>query len=113
MTETSDKILEEAVEAIVREANPERVYVFGSEARGDAKTDSDVDLLIVERKPVETGENHLRRIGRLYRALAARNLGRSFDLLLFDEEEFNRWSKSLNHVIGRCSREGRLLYARH
>ena len=113
MIRTSDKILKQAVDTIVQEVDPEQVYIFGSEARGEAEPDSDIDLLIVEKESVQAGENRLRRMGRLYRALAARDFGRSFDLLLFTEEEFNRWSQSVNHVIGRCSREGRLLYARH
>jgi hypothetical protein len=52
-------------------------------------------------------------MGRLYRALAQRNLGKSFDILLFTVDEFNQWQHSRNHIIGRCLREGRLLYARH
>ena len=35
------------VTEIVHAVRPERVYVFGSQARGDAQPDSDVDLLVV------------------------------------------------------------------
>lgn len=112
MDSSAGRVLEEVVDAVVREVDPEQVYIFGSEARGEASPDSDIDVLIVENTP-HTGESRLRRMGRLYRALAQRNLGKSFDILLFTVDEFNQWQHSRNHIIGRCLREGRLLYARH
>ncbi|GAB4581455.1 MAG: hypothetical protein Fur0022_42020 [Anaerolineales bacterium] len=39
--------MNEAVERIVRRFNPLRIILFGSWARGDARPDSDLDLLIV------------------------------------------------------------------
>ena len=35
------------VQRIVKKFRPERVILFGSQARGDAGPDSDVDLLVV------------------------------------------------------------------
>jgi predicted nucleotidyltransferase len=35
------------VERIVKRFSPEQVILFGSQARGDAGPDSDVDLLVV------------------------------------------------------------------
>jgi predicted nucleotidyltransferase len=46
---SEDKI-RAAVAILVREAQPERVILFGSSARGEAKPDSDLDLLVVERE---------------------------------------------------------------
>lgn len=113
MPTTADRLLDEIVDTIIREVDAEQVYVFGSYARGDAHPDSDIDVLIVEKDPIDGSESRLPRMGRLYRALAARKLGRSFDVLLYSTEEFDRWSDSRNHVIGRCRREGKLIYARH
>jgi uncharacterized protein len=39
--------IREMVQIIVRRFNPSRVILFGSRARGDARPDSDVDLLEV------------------------------------------------------------------
>ena len=43
--------IDRLVEAIVREAAPEAVILFGSHARGDARPDSDVDLIVIEAEP--------------------------------------------------------------
>ena len=47
---------------------------------------------------------------RLYMAL--RGLAVSKDILLYSRDEFDHWKNSLNHVVGRAHREGRVLYGR-
>lgn len=53
MNETSgprrdgDQFLAEIVDRIIAAYQPERIYLFGSKARGDAGPDSDYDLLVV------------------------------------------------------------------
>ena len=104
------RLIREMVDTIVREADPDTVILFGSRARGDARADSDVDLLIVEREPF--GPHHSRRheTARLY--LALRKLPLSKDLLLYSRDEFERLKDSPHHIIGRANREGRVLHAR-
>ena len=49
-------VLEEIVRRIVEVAQPERVILFGSAARGEMGPDSDVDLLVeFERPPTFLG----------------------------------------------------------
>ena len=45
----SDSILSEITDRLVKAYQPERVYLFGSMARGDAGPDSDYDILLVVR----------------------------------------------------------------
>lgn len=103
-------ILRQMVEIIVREADPEAIILFGSRARGDARADSDVDLLVVEREPFSRTHRRFDAANRLYMAL--RRLPVSKDLLLYSRDEFEHWKDSLNHVIGRAFREGRVLHGR-
>lgn len=42
-----DPVLDEIVRRLVDAFRPERVYLFGSKARGDAGPDSDYDLMVV------------------------------------------------------------------
>lgn len=104
------EVLRQMVEIIVREADPEAIILFGSRARGDARPDSDVDLLIIEREPFGPGRSRIQEATRLYRALARMPV--STDVLLYDQDEFDYWKSSLNHVLGRAHREGRVLHAR-
>lgn len=73
----ADPGLAEAVRRLVAAYEPERIYLFGSVARGDAGPDSDYDLLVVvpDDAPPE------RRRSRLaYQAL--HGTGTSADLLV-------------------------------
>jgi uncharacterized protein len=110
MIKVTDEVLADMVQAIMGEVDPERIYLFGSRARGDARRDSDVDLLIVVSEPFGPEHSRFQEINRVYRALSSFRIPN--DVLLYSSDEFGKWSQSLNHVVGRCSREGKLLYAR-
>ncbi|MDO9010526.1 MAG: nucleotidyltransferase domain-containing protein [Gallionella sp.] len=103
-----EALLHQMVETIIREVSPETIILFGSRARGDARPDSDVDLLVVETEPFSPQRSRRKEAARLYMAL--RNLGVSKDILLYSREEFERWKDSLSHVVGRAHREGRVLH---
>lgn len=105
-----EALLHQMVEAIVREVSPETIILFGSRARGDARPDSDVDLLVVEAEPFLPQRSRRKEAARLYMAL--RGLAVSKDILLYSRDEFDHWKNSLNHVVGKAHREGRLLHGR-
>jgi len=106
----TDELLSKMVDAIVAEVSPEQVYLFGSRARGDAREDSDVDLLVVEREPFGEDRSRFEETNRVYKALASFQV--PLDVLLYSAEEMAKWGGSRYHIVGRCRREGRLLYAR-
>ena len=108
--EVTEALLKQMVEVIVDEVDPEQVILFGSHARGDASADSDVDLVIVESDPF--GENRDRReeIVRLYWALA--HFAVPKDILVYSRNEVEYWRDSINNVLARAIREGRVLYER-
>ena len=49
MTSGNAAILPEILRRIVDAYRPAQVYLFGSEARGDAGSDSDIDLAVIVR----------------------------------------------------------------
>ena len=110
MTPVDDALLERMVQAIVDEVEPEQVILFGSRARGDARPDSDVDLVIVEAEPFGPGRDRRAEAVRLYRALVDFRVSK--DILVYSRDEVAYWRDSLNHVLARALREGRLLYER-
>jgi len=111
MPKSEQELLQSMVDIIVREADPERIILFGSRARGDARPDSDVDLLIIESEPFSVQHSRFKASGNLYMKLA--DIGVSKDLLLYSRDEVDYLADSRNHVVGRAIREGKVLYERH
>lgn len=102
-------VLEEMVHAIVEAVQPERIYLFGSVARGEVTEDSDIDLLIVEAEDFSNGRRW-QDLCRIRHALTPFPLSK--DILLYSHDEMAYWQDSLNHVAAQAVREGRLLYER-
>lgn len=101
---TADR-LRTAVERLVAAAQPSRIILFGSHARGDADDHSDVDLLVVEAAVNDRYEEMV----RLNRAL--KGLLMAVDLLVVSEQEFEHRSSTPGTVEHTARREGRVLYA--
>ena len=95
---------------IVETVDPERIILCGSRADQTAERDSDIDLLVVERKAFGPSRSRRKELTRLLAAL--REFAVAKDLLLYSQEEFERWRNSRNHVIAHAVREGRVLYER-
>ena len=105
-----EALLQQMTETIVEAADPIQVILFGSRARGDARPDSDVDLLIVEAEPFGPNRDRGAEESRLWRCLAKFHVAK--DILIYSRDEVERWRGSLNHVLARALREGKVLYER-
>lgn len=105
MTITSET-LNNIVRKIVEAVQPERIYLFGSRAKGAARKDSDIDLLILADME-GTRRNRSIRIRKLF---PTRNF--ALDVLVFRPEEFERQKKLINSISSIVAREGKILYER-
>jgi predicted nucleotidyltransferase len=86
---------------------PERVYLFGSRARGDHRDDSDFDLLAV--LPDDADEERLRS-RRFYENCW--DLPRSADVLIWRRTSFDaQAARVVASLPATVVREGKLLYA--
>ena len=110
MTTVTNDLLDRMVHAIVDEVDPEQVILFGSRGRGDHRADSDVDLIVVETEPFGPERSRHREMVRLYHAVAGFRV--PADLLVYSHDDVDYWRDSLNHVLGRALREGKVLYDR-
>lgn len=99
-------VLRGVVETLVEVAQPTRIMLFGSRARGEQGQDSDLDLLVIK----ETVPDRLREMVRLRRALASVLL--PIDILVYSEEEVREQESWLGTPLYEALREGRALYAR-
>lgn len=102
----SDPALAEVVRRLVEAYQPERIYLFGSVARGDAGPDSDYDIMLVvpDDAPPERQDCDL-----AYRVL--RGLGIAKDLLVWTRSEFEKRLHLKASLPSTIVREGKLLHA--
>jgi uncharacterized protein len=94
--------------AILHKVDAERVVLFGSQVRVTATVDSDIDLLVIDRRPFSASRSRRKMIAELRSNLP--KLGIPIDVLLFSVDEMNQWRDSTNHVIASALREGRTIY---
>lgn len=110
MKSATQDLLDEVTRILVEVADPMRVILFGSHARGEARADSDFDLLVVEHEPFGPGRSRFREMARLERAMG--RFPAATDILVYSEEEVERFRHAPHHIIHRALREGQVLYAR-
>lgn len=98
--------LEVAVRRLVDFFQPERIYLFGSRARGDAREDSDYDVLVVVENGQESG---FRAAQKAYTLLWGLDV--SLEVLVITVSEFDRDLEVISSVPSTTLREGSILYA--
>jgi predicted nucleotidyltransferase len=96
--------IEAVARALVDAANPERIILFGSYARGDATEDSDLDFLVIERQVADRAKEMV----RLRRAI--RPLRIPVDVLVFSSEEVAKWGGQPGSALYWALREGRVVH---
>lgn len=108
LPEQERELYDEIVRRIVAVADPERVLVFGSRARGDHRPDSDIDILVIK----ESSEPRWVRARGLYGALARLPIDVDVDVLVYTPQEVHEWSEVEEAFITMATREGVVLYER-
>jgi predicted nucleotidyltransferase len=77
-----------------------RAYLFGSYASGQATPDSDVDIMVIQKKPVK---NWLAETSALRRRM---QFGKSLDLVIEDEAGFARWKDQYGTIAHEVAKKG-------
>ena len=98
--------IEAMVQQIVRRFAPHQVILFGSHARGDARPDSDVDLLVI--MPVEGSK----REKQIEIRIALHDFRIPKDVVVVTPEEVVRKKDVVGTIVRPALREGKVLYAR-
>jgi len=98
------RALHEVIRRIVEVAEPERIILFGSAARGATKPHSDLDLLVVKAGPFDQS----RLLGDIYARL--RDVGWPVDVVLVSAEQFERYRDTHCLIIAPAVRQGREVY---
>ena len=101
----ADKI-DAMVQRLVERFDPDKIILFGSHARGTARPDSDVDLLVV--MPV-TGSKRKKQIEL---RCALHDIRIAKDIIVVTPDEVERRRNIVGTIIRPALREGKVLYAR-
>lgn len=103
----TEELLAMIVERILSVGSPHKVVLFGSRAKGTARPDSDLDLLIIEDSDLP----RYRRSARYRRALCG--LFPAKDILVWTPQEVQEWQTVPSAFITTVLAEGKVLYERH
>ena len=98
-----DGVLDEVIRRVVESAQPERIILFGSAARGDAGLARDIDLLVVK-----AGINRRELAARIRRQLYG--VRAAVDIVVATPEDIERYKDTHALVIKQALQEGRVVY---
>jgi len=99
-----DKKLEEIINRILQVIIPDKIILFGSRARGEARPDSDYDLLVIksgiknERKIAQ--EIHIKLVG----------VDESVDVIVKTPESIEKSKKRFISIVKEALNEGIVVY---
>ncbi len=100
------KTLNLIVKRLVTRFDPDQIILFGSHARGTARPDSDIDLLVV--LPV-TGSKRAKQIEM---RVALHDIRVPKDIIVATPDQVARQKNIVGTLIHPALREGKVLYAR-
>lgn len=101
----SDPVVAAFVRRLVDALRPERIYLFGSRARGEGGPDSDYDLMVVVPSSAQPVHVRSRAIRPLLWDVPA-----PVDVLVWTREEFDRRVPVVTSLPATILREGKLVY---
>lgn len=93
-------IIREITDLIVGSYQPEKIILFGSQARGEADADSDVDLIIIKK----TRKRFIQRL------LEVPLLPVAADIFVYTPEEFERMLQQENPFLQSALQHAKVIY---
>jgi len=96
--------IDQAVRTLAAATAPSKVILFGSYARGEAREDSDVDFLVIERE-ITDRRAEMVRLRRLLRPLRI-----PVDVVVASEKEVEDWGGLPGTAFYWALREGEVVY---
>jgi len=101
-----EKEIYQITDKIVKNHQPEKIFLFGSFAWGKPRKDSDIDLLVVKK-----GIKSMRQAAEdIDRTLFDRQV--AMDILVYSPEHFNERLELGDSFAKRIIDKGKLLYAK-
>jgi len=96
--------LEKAIKIIVQVAKPDKIILFGSHAKGDDRSESDYDLLVLKR-----GVKKQRLLTqKIY--LSFKDVGAPIDVIVADLDKYELLKTDPYLIYSEAARNGRMVY---
>ncbi|MBU4344408.1 MAG: nucleotidyltransferase domain-containing protein [Proteobacteria bacterium] len=96
--------LKKAIKTIVKIAEPDKIILFGSHAKGDDKPDSDYDLLVLKR-----GVQKQRSLTqKIY--LSFKDIGAPIDVIVADLDKYEHLKTDPYLIYSEADKNGRMVY---
>ena len=96
--------LDKAIKTIVKVAEPDKIILFGSHAKGDDKPESDYDLLVLKR-----GVKKQRLLTqKIY--LSFKDVGAPIDVIVADLDKYEQLKTDPYMIYSEAARNGRMVY---
>ena len=102
----NNQIKNQIKERLLSKFNPEKIILFGSQAKGTSDEKSDIDILVI----TDFNENRFNLMDKMSSSLLT--LEYAFDVIILTNEEFERDKKYPGTVARYASKEGIYLYER-
>ena len=102
-----EKLIDYVARTIVERFHPERIILFGSQARSDARRDSDLDLCVI----METSERPVKRSITVASIFPGRYW--PMDIVVYTPREYEEWRQVKGFLIHTIDTEGKVLYDAH
>ena len=100
----TQETLDEIVRRIVQVAQPDRIILFGSAARGTMGPHSDIDLLVIKR-----GTFHRRQLAAEIHSYLS-DVDYAFDVIVATPQDVERYGHSHALILKPALREGKVVY---
>jgi predicted nucleotidyltransferase len=94
-----------STEEVLRKYSPKRIFIFGSQATNNARSDSDLDLCITLNLK---GQRKIDLI-RMIRHELIKSMDYPLDILIYDNEEFDERAKYKSSFEYKISKQGILI----
>jgi len=100
----SQEKINEVINRIVKNINPEKIILFGSYASGNPSEDSDLDILIIK----EMRMPRYKRSRQVKKHL--RGMKIPIDVIVYTKKEIKKWENTETAFINQAIKQGKILY---
>jgi len=98
--------IDQIVDIIVSLAEPEKIILFGSYARGDATEKSDIDLLILKKNL----ENEREMYNKIEYAFFDNRIKVAIDHISMDYDKYYDLNDVIGYIYKTINKEGKVIY---